>query len=198
MWRTILVIFAVWIASCHAERYKACTTVDNCPSYAHCVDAGAKGQMCLCRAYHRFSNRTWPQGCNETFVPIGISIREKSSVSPDKVYSMIPDKMFAANKNNNSASSARLYENSAWCAPASSDVDYIQIDLGIASNVSMIATQGHGGEPILKYIKEFQIQYSMDKASWMNITEDGSGVGAPQVRIAFDLSLIFIAFQSTN
>jgi len=118
--------------------------------------------------------------------PLAFQYEKKSSVSPDKVYSMIPDKMFAANKNNNSASSARLYENSAWCAPASSDVDYIQIDLGIASNVSMIATQGHGGEPILKYIKEFQIQYSMDKASWMNITEDGSGVGAPQVFSAND------------
>ena len=71
----------------------------------------------------------------------------------------------------------------------------IQVDLGIASNVTMIATQGHGGEPILKYVEEFQIQYSMDAGSWMNITEDGSPVGAPQVRISFGPS--FILF-STN
>ena len=64
----------------------------------------------------------------------------------------------------------------------------LQVDLGIASNVSMIATQGHGGEPILKYVEEFQIQYSMDAANWLNLTEDGSGVGAPQVSIAFGLS----------
>ena len=56
-------------------------------------------------------------------------MREKNTLSPDREYSMIRDGMFTANKNEASAKSARLYENSAWCAPASSDLDYIQVYL---------------------------------------------------------------------
>ena len=42
---------------------------------------------------------------------------------------MIPDKMFNASRHEGSldAKSARLYENSAWCAPSDSTVDYIEV-----------------------------------------------------------------------
>ena len=42
---------------------------------------------------------------------------------------MIPDKMFSASRHEGSfdAKSARLYENSAWCAPTDSTVDYIEV-----------------------------------------------------------------------
>ena len=65
----------------------------------------------------------------ETFVPIGISIREKNGISPDRYYSMIPDKMLVASRHEGAqyAKSARLYENSAWCAPTDSTVDHIQV-----------------------------------------------------------------------
>ena len=46
----------------------------------------------------------------------------------------------------------------------------------------MIATQGHGGEPILKYVEEFEVQYSLDGMNWINVTGDGTGIGTPQVR----------------
>ena len=61
-------------------------------------------------------------------MPIGISIREKNALSPDRTYSMIPDQMLTDN-NDAGAKSARLYENSAWCAPASTDGEYIQVYL---------------------------------------------------------------------
>ena len=46
----------------------------------------------------------------------------------------------------------------------------------------MIATQGHGGEPILQYVERFEVQYSLDGTNWMNVTEDGTGTGTAQVR----------------
>ena len=71
----------------------------------------------------------------------------------------------------------------------------MQIDLGIASNVSMIATQGRGGEPILKYVSEFEIQFSMDGKEWVNITGDGTGIGTAQVREKYNFRIILHGFE---
>eukprot|EP00795_Rhopilema_esculentum_P000986 gene986-10759_t len=88
---------------------------------------------------------------------------------------------------NYKAASARLHYkgtgNTAWCAPTDSTNDVLEVDLGTSSNITMIATQGVGREPILQYTKEFRLEYSNDRSLWKSVTEDGSGSGPGQVFI---------------
>ena len=53
----------------------------------------------------------------------------------------------------------------------------------------MIATQGNGENPILKYVEQFIMEYSIDGTNWVNVTSDGTGIGPAQV-----ITILFFSF----
>ncbi|XP_020914078.2 discoidin, CUB and LCCL domain-containing protein 1 [Exaiptasia diaphana] len=55
------------------------------------------------------------------------------------------------------ASRGRLYGNSSWCSSSSSNISYIQVDLGRVKTVTGIATQGNPSRDI--WVKSFILRY---------------------------------------
>ncbi|KAI3378263.1 hypothetical protein SNEBB_003930 [Seison nebaliae] len=58
----------------------------------------------------------------------------------------------------------------AWCAGYSEREEWLQIDLGIASKVTAIATQGRSNNN--DWITAFRVSYSLDFIKWNNIRND--------------------------
>jgi hypothetical protein len=62
------------------------------------------------------------------------------------------------------ASRGRLYGNNSWCSNASSNTEYIQINLGQVRTVTGIATQGD--HTMDKWVRSYTISYRMDGKLW--------------------------------
>ena len=53
----------------------------------------------------------------------------------------------------------------AWCAATASRYEWLLVDLGVASSVSGVVTQGRGGE-VEEWVTHFMLSYSADAFRW--------------------------------
>ncbi|XP_028513073.1 uncharacterized protein LOC110232869 [Exaiptasia diaphana] len=83
-------------------------------------------------------------------------------------------KMTSSSKADNShdASDGRLYGDASWCSSTSSNSEYIQIDFGKIITLTGIATQGD--HTMDKWVKTYNIKYSIDGIQWNDHREGGN------------------------
>ena len=77
-----------------------------------------------------------------------------------------PDSSFSASASadGHSASDSRLSSGSSWCAPASDEKHYLQIDFGRQYRIYEFLTYGSNRSP--KWVAKYYVNYTTDLINW--------------------------------
>ncbi len=77
-----------------------------------------------------------------------------------------PDSSFSASASSegHSASDARISSGSSWCAPASNDKHYLQVDLGRLYWIYYFVTYGDSSST--KWVATYNLNYTIDFLDW--------------------------------
>ena len=77
-----------------------------------------------------------------------------------------PDSSFSASASadGHSASDSRLSSGSPWCAPASDEKHYLQIDFGRQYRIYEFLTYGSNRSP--KWVAKYYVNYTTDLINW--------------------------------
>ncbi len=105
--------------------------------------------------------------CKITFYFHILGVPSSSSYKPlleDK--QRFPDSSFNASSSSEgySASDARISSGSSWCAPASNDKHYLQVDFGRMYRIYYFVTYGDTNSP--KWVATYNLNYTIDFLDW--------------------------------
>ena len=83
-----------------------------------------------------------------------------------------PDSSFTASASSegHSASDARIFSGSSWCAPVSNGKHYLQVDLGRLYVIDHVAI--FGDSTSLKYVTTYNLNYTVDFINWKSVSNE--------------------------